>query len=436
MELTKREKELLILYKAFYGRDFDCLDLPSIQGMQNMYCILQTVPSSVWNNVKVTIKTLNEKSEVINQKTEILNIKLDNLKDFELDVDGVFSENLDTELTKLSQACEEVKKFNKSISVDYFIPITVACTNPDIDLSSDQGIVSKKDYVLFAKACLFASGTRKTKEVLEEFLEQEMKPKTEAEYFINTIKGKRNIHLAYYIVQLLRGYGVIDDYHYIEKKEKFKEDLPTLSDEEKEFLRNYCLFYDQYYDPSANNHVDNGLNAYSILQNFPDEVGVTINNNYEFLKSTTLDRVESSDLKKILTELDKKKDDIIAYYNKATVNQVPISRILLESGFTTVDALGRIAGTCLFIEEHPDITGKEVYDYLNSLDRDDGYLNNVDDNLNKKIVNILERYGIIKRYTGKKIKCDSCEYHEEIKKEQVGVVKKLARILGGQKEKN
>ncbi len=412
MELTKREKELLILYKAFYGRDFDCLDLPSIQGMQNMYCILQTVPSSV-------------------------GAKVEEVNDFIFDALGVFSSTLDTELTKLSQACSEVKEFNKSISNAYFMPITVACTNPDIDLSSDQGIISAKDYALFAKACLFSRGTRKTKKELEDFLEEEMKPKTEEEELINTIKGKRNIHLAHYIVQLLRGYGVIDDYLYIlEEQGKFREEMPTLSDKEKEVLRDYYLFYGQYYDPDSNLHNINAVNAMCIFQNFPHEVGVKLDSNYEFLKSRILDRVESPELETVLKGLKDKKEDIVAYYNNVTVNQVPISRILLESGFTTVDALGRIAGTCLFIEEHPDITGKEVYDYLNSLDRDDGYLNNVDDNLNKKIVNILERYGIIKRYTGKKIKCDSCEYHEEIKKEQVGVVKKLARILGGQKEKN
>ena len=69
MELTKREKELLILYKAFYGRDFDVLDLSSIQGFQNMYCILQTVPSSV-----------GAKVEAVN--------------DFEFKAEGVFSDTL------------------------------------------------------------------------------------------------------------------------------------------------------------------------------------------------------------------------------------------------------------------------------------------------------------------------------------------------------
>ena len=409
MELTKREKELLILYKAFYGRDFDCLDLPSIQGMQNMYCILQTVPSSVGAKVKV-------------------------LNDFKLDVDGVFSGNLDTELTKLSQACEEVKEFNKGISVDYFMPITVACTNPDIDLSSDQGIISAKDYALFAKACLFSRWTRKTKKELEDFLEEEMKPKTEEEELINTIKGKRNIHLAHYIVQLLRGYGIIDDYPYIEEEQgKFREGMPTLSDKEKEVLRDYYLFYGQYYDPDSNLHNINAVNAMCIIQNFPEEVGAKLDNNYEFLKSRILDRVESPELENVLRGLKDKKEEIIAYYNDATVNQVPISRILLESGFTTVDALGRLANTCLFVNAHPDISGKEVLDYLNKLDHDDGFLNNSDDNLNKKIVNILDRYGIIKRRVGKKSKCDTCEYHEEIKKEQTSVVKKLARILSGQK---
>ena len=403
MELTKREKELLILYKAFYGRDFDCLDLTSIQGMQNMYCILQTVPSSVGAKVKV-------------------------LNDFKLDVDGVFSGNLDTELTKLSQACEEVKKFNKGISVDYFMPITVACTNPDIDLSSDQGIISTKDYALFAKACLFSRGTRKTKKELEEFLEIQTSENRDI------LRGERNIRLTDYIVLLLRGYGIIDDYPYIEEEQgKFREGMPTLSDKEKEVLRDYYLFYGQYYDPNSNLHNINAVNAMCIIQNFPKEVGAKLDNNYEFLKSRILDRVESPELENVLRGLKDKKEEIIAYYNDATVNQVPISRILLESGFTTVDALGRLANTCLFVNAHPDISGKEVLDYLNKLDHDDGFLNNSDDNLNKKIVNILDRYGIIKRRVGKKSKCDTCEYHEEIKKEQTSVVKKLARILSGQK---
>ena len=403
MELTKREKELLILYKAFYGRDFDVLDLASIQEFQNMYCILQTVPSSV-----------GAKVEAVN--------------DFIFDALGVFSSTLDTELTKLSQACSEVKEFNKSISVDYFMPITVACTNPDIDLSSDQGIISAKEYALFAKACLFSRGTRKTKKELEEFLEEETSEQRDV------IRGERNIHLTDYIVLLLRSYGVIDDYPYIlEEQGKFREDLPTLNSKEKELLRNYYLFYGQYFDTDLMYNRDNAVNASCILQSFPKEVGVVSENNYEFLKSRIIDRVESTELEEVMDGLKLKKEDIIAYYNNATVNQVPISKILLESGFTTVDSLGRVANTCLFVNAHPDISGKEVLDYLNKLDHDDGFLNNSDDNLNKKIVNIFERYGLIKRHVGKRVKCETCEYHEEMKKEQDGIIKKLARILGGQK---
>ena len=403
MELTKREKELLILYKAFYGRDFDVLDLSSIQEFQNMYCILQTVPSSV-----------GAKVEAVN--------------DFIFDALGVFSSTLDTELTKLSQACSEVKEFNKSISVDYFMPITVACTNPDIDLSSDQGIISAKDYALFAKACLFSRGTRKTKKELEEFLEEETSEQRDV------IRGERNIRLTDYIVLLLRSYGVIDDYPYIlEEQGKFREDLPTLNSKEKELLRNYYLFYGQYFDTDLMYNRDNAVNASCILQSFPKEVGVVSENNYEFLKSRIIDRVESTELEEVMDGLKLKKEDIIAYYNNATVNQVPISKILLESGFTTVDSLGRVANTCLFVNAHPDISGKEVLDYLNKLDHDDGFLNNSDDNLNKKIVNIFERYGLIKRHVSKPVKCETCEYHEEMKKEQDGIIKKLARILGGQK---
>ena len=403
MELTKREKELLILYKAFYGRDFDVLDLSSIQEFQNMYCILQTVPSSV-----------GAKVEAVN--------------DFIFDALGVFSSTLDTELTKLSQACSEVKEFNKSISVDYFMPITVACTNPDIDLSSDQGIISAKEYALFAKACLFSRGTRKTKKELEEFLEEETSEQRDV------IRGERNIHLTDYIVLLLRSYGVIDDYPYIlEEQGKFREDLPTLNSKEKELLRNYYLFYGQYFDTDLMYNRDNAVNASCILQSFPKEVGVVSENNYEFLKSRIIDRVESTELEEVMDGLKLKKEDIIAYYNNATVNQVPISKILLESGFTTVDALGRVANTCLFVNAHPDISGKEVLDYLNKLDHDDGFLNNSDDNLNKKIVNIFERYGLIKRHVSKPVKCETCEYHEEMKKDQDGIIKKLARILGGQK---
>ena len=403
MELTKREKELLILYKAFYGSDFDVLDLSSIQGFQNMYCILQTVPSSV-----------GAKVEAVN--------------DFIFDALGVFSSTLDTELTKLSQACSEVKEFNKSISVDYFMPITVACTNPDIDLSSDQGIISAKDYALFAKACLFSRGTRKTKKELEEFLEEETSEQRDV------IRGERNIRLTDYIVLLLRSYGVIDDYPYIEEEQgKFREDLPTLNSKEKELLRNYYLFYGQYFDTDLMYNRDNAVNASCILQSFPKEVGVESENNYEFLKSRIIDRIESTELEEVMDGLKLKKEDIVAYYNNATVNQVPISKILLESGFTTVDSLGRVANTCLFVNAHPDISGKEVLDYLNKLDHDDGFLNNSDDNLNKKIVNIFERYGLIKRHVSKPVKCETCEYHEEMKKEQDGIIKKLARILGGQK---
>ena len=403
MELTDREKQLLILYKAFFAKDFDVLDLDSMQDFQNMYCILQTLPSSVGTRVsKIT--------------------------DFKLSVDGVFSNTLDTELTKLSQACDEVKEFNKNISVDYLMPITVACTNPDIDLSSDQGILTSKDYALFAKACLFASEVRKTRNELEEFLEQETREKRD------DIKGERNVLLTDYIVLLLRSYGIIDDYPYIKEEQgKFREGLPTLNDKEKEILRSYYLFYGKYYEPNVMRVKDNATNAYCILQSFPKEVGMDLDNHYEFLKSRIIDRVESSELNEILEGLDHKKEDIALYYNNVTVNQVPIGKILLESGFNSIDFLGRLASACLFVNEHPEITGKEVLDYLNKIDRDDGYLNNADFTLNKRIVNILERYGLIKRHMGKKSKCETCPYHEEAKKEQVGVVRKLARIFGGQK---
>lgn len=43
-----------------------------------------------------------------------------------------------------------------------------------------------------------------------------------------------------------------------------------------------------------------------------------------------------------------------------------------------------MANACLFVNAHSDISGKEVLDYLNKLDHDDGFLNNSDDNLNKK----------------------------------------------------
>lgn len=403
MELTDREKQLLILYKAFFAKDFDVLDLDSIQDFQNMYCILQTLPSSVGTRVsKIT--------------------------DFKLSVDGVFSNTLDTELTKLSQACDEVKEFNKNISVDYLMPITVACTNPDIDLSSDQGILTSKDYALFAKACLFVSGIRKTRSELEEFLEQETMEKRD------DIKGERNVLLTDYIVLLLRSYGIIDDYPYIKEEQgEFREGLPTLNDKEKELLKSYYLFYGKYYETNVMRVKDNATNAYCILQSFPKEAGMDLDNHYEFLKSRIIDRVESTELDEILEGLDHKEDDIALYYNNVTVNQVPIGKILLESGFNSIDFLGRLASACLFVNEHPEITGKEVLDYLDKIDHDDGYLNNMDFTLNKKIVNILERYGLIKRHMGKKSKCETCPYHEEVKKEQVGVVKKLARILGGQK---
>lgn len=403
MELTDREKQLLILYKAFFAKDFDVLDLDSIQDFQNMYCILQTLPSSVGTRVsKIT--------------------------DFKLSVDGVFSNTLDTELTKLSQACDEVKEFNENISVDYLMPITVACTNPDIDLSSDQGILTSKDYALFAKACLFASGTRKTRSELEEFLEQETMEKRD------DIKGERNVLLTDYIVLLLRSYGIIDDYPYIKEEQgEFREGLPTLNDKEKELLKSYYLFYGKYYETNVMRVKDNATNAYCILQSFPKEAGMDLDNHYEFLKSRIIDRVESIELDEILEGLDHKEDDIALYYNNVTVNQVPIGKILLESGFNSIDFLGRLASACLFVNEHPEITGKEVLDYLDKIDHDDGYLNNMDFTLNKKIVNILERYGLIKRHMGKKSKCETCPYHEEVKKEQVGVVKKLARIFGGQK---
>lgn len=403
MELTDREKQLLILYKAFFAKDFDVLDLDSIQDFQNVYCILQTLPSSVGTKV-----------EAVN--------------DFIFKVEGVFSSTLDTELKKLSQACDEVKEFNENISVDYLMPITVACTNPDIDLSSDQGILTSKDYALFAKACLFASGTRKTRSELEEFLEQETREKRD------DIKGERNVLLTDYIVLLLRSYGIIDDYPYIKEEQgEFREALPTLNDKEKEILKSYYLFYGKYYETNVMRVKDNATNAYCILQSFPKEVGMDLDNHYEFLKSRIIDRVESSELNEILEGLDHKKEDIALYYNNVTVNQVPIGKILLESGFNSIDFLGRLASACLFVNEHPEITGKEVLDYLNKIDRDDGYLNNADFTLNKRIVNILERYGLIKRHMGKKSKCETCPYHEEAKKEQVGVVRKLARIFGGQK---
>ena len=193
------------------------------------------------------------------------------------------------------------------------------------------------------------------------------------------IKGERNVLLTDYIVLLLRSYGIIDDYPYIKEEQgEFREALPTLNDKEKEILKSYYLFYGKYYETNVMRVKDNATNAYCILQSFPKEVGMDLDNHYEFLKSRIIDRVESTELDEILEGLDHKEDDIALYYNNVTVNQVPIGKILLESGFNSIDLLGRLASACLFVNEHPEITGKEVLDYLYKIDHDDGYLNNID----------------------------------------------------------
>ena len=398
MELTQREKELLIIYKAFYGKNFDPLDIEAIESLQNMYCILETIPADFG--------------------TEVIH-----LGDFVFDPKGVYSSKLDDELTLLSQAPEVVKEFNKNIKYKYYMPITVAALRPDIDLSSDQGIITNYDYALLARACLFSkSGV--SKQDLVKFLE------TDDFAIKDEIRGSRNIRLNEYIVSILRSYGVINDYPTLKEMEgSFKDDITSLSTKEKEVLRNYYLFYGEYYNPTSINHLDNALNAYCILELVPASVGVSIDNEYLFRKSHIMDRVESNELKNVLEGLDSKSKDILEYYNGISLDRVPFSKTLLEQGLITTDMLGRVATTCLYVYNNPEKTCDEVLEYLYSLDLEDGYLNNTDDNLNKKIVNILERYGIIKH----RINEEHLKTKDDDKKKNEGLVKKLAKIFGGQK---
>ena len=398
MELTKREKELLIIYKAFYGKNFDPLDIDATDNFQNMYCILETIPADFG--------------------TEVVH-----LGDFVFDPKGVYSSKLDDELTLISQASEEVRDFNNSIKIDYFMPVTASALRPDVDLSSDQGIISNYDYALFARACLFAKYGVSSKE-LENFLDND-------EFVIkDEIRGSRNIRLNDYIISILRSYGVVKDYSNLKEMDgSFKEDLDSLSSKEKEVLRNYYLFYGKYYDPKEANHLDNALNAYCILQMIPSSVGCLVDNYYPFRKSNIIDSVESIELEKVLKGLDSKSKDIIEYYNNVSMDKIPFSKTLLEKKIVSTDMIGRVANTCLYIYNNPEKTCDEVLEYLYDLDIDDGYLNNTDDNINKVIVNILERYGIIKHRLGE-VHTDS---KDNDKKKNEGLVKRLVKIFGGQK---
>ena len=175
--------------------------------------------------------------------------------------------------------------------------------------------------------------------------------------------------------------------------------------------------------------MDNALNAYCILQMIPSSVGCLVDNYYPFRKSNIIDRVESIELEKVLEGLDSKSKDIIEYYNNFSMDKIPFSKTLLEKGIASTDMIGRVANTCLYIYNNPEKTCDEVLEYLYDLDIDDGYLNNTDDNINKVIVNILERYGIIKHRLGE-VHTDS---KDNDKKKNEGLVKRLVKIFGGQK---
>lgn len=398
MELTKQEKELLTLYNRFYGTPFDPWDLRCIQRFQNMYCILQTVPSGVGG-------------------------KVEKLGDFQDDQEGVFSNTLDTELTRLSrQVALEVKEFNDenqdSKEVSRYLPVALACANPDIELAVDQGIAPYNDYRLFAKVCLFVSKGHTTTSELREFLAEKTYDKSHA------IKGNRNLYLSDYVIALLLEYGLLCENPEHDKK-AFDDTVPNLSEKEKEILRVYYKFYGRYFVPNDKECVDNAVTAYCILQSTPEDIGTKLDKKYEFLMASTMSGLTSAELEMELAGLDNpdKQEAIRHYYCGNKEDMLPIVGALKHAGFYNTYKLRRLAKACAYAQNNPNATSDDVLFYLNNIDKEDGY---VDDflKLNKKIVVFMERFGM----TGRNIK------KEQEKNE--GLVRKLARIFGGQKEKN
>ena len=98
--------------------------------------------------------------------------------DFIFDALGVFSSTLDTELTKLSQACSEVKEFNKSIVAKekpYFMRYIYPEENNKYKKYIDE--VNNKSLMLFRVG-------------LEELLKKETRTEDE-EKFIDGVKSTR-----------------------------------------------------------------------------------------------------------------------------------------------------------------------------------------------------------------------------------------------------
>lgn len=390
MNLTEEEKNLLTLYKKFYGIPFDCLDLRLYDSFHNMYCILQTIPEAFGGHVNA-------------------------VGDFEiLSTGGVYSDKVYTIIILLSKASYAVRDFYKENKIDTYLPVASASMSPDIDLSSDQGIAPYNDFSLLAQVCLYVSQGHTNADEVRDYINK-MTYKEE-----NILRGNRNLYQVDYIISLLAGYGVLS---YDSKKTKDNTDVYTLlTPEEKEVLRSYYSFYGNEYDPKKALSVENAMNAICILQSVDETSGCYLKNKYPFTAASA-DRVTSSELKIILDNLNKKN----ATYNVLTIKKAPIAEVLKSENFDTVEKLGRFASACVYAKEHPEATRQELLDYLNTMAAIDVDFGADDHNFNKKVIILLERFGIVKRNI-QEIEPKKKESHQN-----EGLVRKLAKIFGRQK---
>ena len=404
MELTKEEKSLLTLYKKFYGVQFDCLNTNLYDSFQNMYCVLQTIPENFGGKVMPVndFKVINSKEVEVNPREKVRK------------GGKVFSKTVSSKIALLAAKSSEVEVFYKNTKIDGYLPVAIASTSPDIDLSVDQGIAPYNDFNLMARVCLFISRGHNSVDEVKAFVEKE----TYREEY--AIKGDRNIYLTDYIISLLGGYGLISS------NKDNSQVYVVLTPAEKEVLRSYYSFYRCQYDPKASISEENTMNAIAILQSVGETSGCYLDNKYAFTASSKDNKVSSDELKTVLKSI-KEKAEEGAITGFKTDKMAPIAVVLREENFDTIEKLGRFANACVYAKANPSLKSQDILNYLNNLDAIDIDFSPFGYSFNKKVVILLERFGLVER------SIEETNYQKRENKPKSGFVRKLAKIFGGQK---
>ena len=105
----------------------------------------------------------------------------------------------------------------------------------------------------------------------------------------------------------------------------------------------------------------------------------------------------------------------------------PIAVVLREENFDTIEKLGRFANACVYAKANPNLKSQDILDYLNNLDAIDIDFSPFGYSFNKKVVILLERFGLVER------SIEETNYQKKENEPKSGFVRKLAKIFGGQK---